>query len=92
MGRKATFLICFLFLTALPSGCSENNSVAVTNSPTPEETAHAPSNENAEQGETEMVPVEKSTDQNQQQQVIYLWDEGNVPTTTEYTENKFWVF
>jgi hypothetical protein len=57
IGRKATLLMSFLLLTALLSGCSENNSVAVTNSPTPEETAHAPSNENAEQGETEMVPV-----------------------------------
>ena len=65
MGRKATFLMCFLLLTALLAGCSENKSAAVTNSPTPEEIAHAPSNENAKQGETEMVPVEKSTDQNQ---------------------------
>jgi acetyl esterase/lipase len=92
MSRKATFLMCFLLLTALLSGCSENKSAAVTNSPIPEETAPTPSNENAEQGETEMVPGEKSTDPNQQQQVIYLWDEGNVPTTTEYTENNSGYF
>jgi len=39
-----------------------------------------------------MDHVENNTDQNQQQQVIYLWDEGNVPTTTEYTENNSGYF
>jgi hypothetical protein len=85
MSRKASFLMCFLLLTALLSGCSENKSAADTNSPIPEKTAPDLSNENAENEETEMDHVENSTDQNQQQQVIYLWEEGNVPATTEYT-------
>ena len=92
IGRKATFLMCFLLLTALLSGCSENKSAADTNSPIPGKTSPALSNENAEKEETEMDHVENNTDQNQQQQVIYLWDEGNVPTTTEYTENNSGYF
>jgi len=92
IGRKATLLMCFLLLTVLLSGCSENKSTADTNSPIPGKTAPALSNENAEIEETEMDHVENNTDQNQQQQVIYLWDEGNVPTTIEYTENNSGYF
>lgn len=86
MIRKTTLLKCFLLLTALLSGCSANKLATVTNLPIPEETAPALSTENAEQGKTPMVPVEKDINQNWQQQVIYLWDEGNVPTTIEYTQ------
>jgi len=39
-----------------------------------------------------MDHVENSIDQNQQQQVIYLWEEGNVPITIEYTENNSGYF
>jgi len=95
MSRKSTLLKRFLLLMALLPGCSANASPTpaptVTNMPMPTKTAPALSNENVEQEKIKMVPTEQNRDQNQQR-VIYLWNEGNVPTTTEYKVNNSGYF
>jgi hypothetical protein len=50
------------------------------------EISPSPTNENSARDQT-TESVARATEAARQQGPIYLWEEGNVPTTTVYTEN-----
>ncbi len=86
MYGKYKLLIHFLLVPALLSGCSENGKVSETGTPPATEINATPSRENGALDQNIERGVEM-TDVGSQQKPIYLWEKGNIPTTTAYTEN-----
>jgi acetyl esterase/lipase len=62
------------------------NVVSETGTPAAAETSSPENNGNSAPTQTVESGVEM-TEVGSQQELIYLWDEGNIPTTTVYTEN-----
>ena len=86
MFRKINLLLYFLLVLMLLSGCSENGAVSETGTPPATEINATPSSENSALDQN----VERGVDMTgvaSQQKLIYLWEKGNIPTTTVYTEN-----
>ena len=86
MFRKIDLLLYFLLVFMLLSGCSENRAVSETGTPPATEINATQSNENSaldQNGESGVDMTEAASQQNP----IYLWEQGNIPMTTVYTEN-----
>ncbi len=86
MYRKTDLWLYFLLVLILLSGCLGKGAVPATVTPTAAKISSSQSNENSTLDQN----VENGgnmTETGSQQKLIYLWKEGNIPTTTEYTEN-----
>jgi acetyl esterase/lipase len=86
MYGKYNLLIYFLLVLMLPSGCSKNEAVSETGAPPAAEISSSLNDENSALDQNVESGVDM-TEAGSQQKLIYLWEKGNIPTTTVYTEN-----
>ena len=86
MNSIMNIVACLLLVITFLSGCSSNNPTSAGNSSAPEETAPASSIETITPEKSKEANVD-DTEIDLQEQVIYLWEEGNIPATTIYPEN-----
>jgi acetyl esterase/lipase len=86
MRGKIDLLLSFLLAVVILSGCSENGVVSETGKPPVAEINATQSNKNSALDQN----VERGIDMTEagsRQELIYLWEKGNIPTTTVYAEN-----
>jgi acetyl esterase/lipase len=86
MFRKMNKLLFFLLVLTLLSGCSGTGAVPATVIPTATAISASQNNENSAPNQNIESDIDM-TDAGLQQNLIYLWEKGNIPTTTVYSEN-----
>ncbi|MEA4846037.1 MAG: alpha/beta hydrolase [Clostridiaceae bacterium] len=79
-------MLCFFLAVTLLSGCSETGAVMETGSLPEAEISSSQVNGNSALDQNVESGV-KMTEAGAQQELIYLWEEGNIPKVTEYTAN-----
>jgi acetyl esterase/lipase len=84
--RKIDLRLSSLLLLIFLSGCSGKGEVPATGTPPATEISSSQKNENSALDQNAESDVD-ITDVPSQYELTYLWEQGNMPTTTVYTEN-----
>ncbi len=86
MRRNLSGWLYVLLALMLISSCSGNGAVLETDTQPAVETSSSPNNENSALNPNGESGVEMN-EAGSQQELIYLWEQGNMPITTVYTED-----